>query len=52
MPRTCPRGGVYGGRGAWGTFIVTLAGERARLDIGGRHVVVALTRERLLRVAG
>jgi len=43
---------VYGGRGAWGTFIVTLAGERARLDIGGRHVAVALTRERLLRVAG
>jgi len=43
---------VYGGKGAWGTFMVTLAGRGARLDIGGRHLGVSLRRERLLRVAG
>ena len=43
---------VYGGKGAWGTFTVTLAGKRARLDVGDTHLGVSLTRERLLRVAG
>ena len=43
---------VYGGGGAWGTFTVTLAGERAKLDLGGRRLNVSLRRERLLRVAG
>lgn len=45
---------VFGGRGNWGVFGITLSGSRAQLNVGGRRVHFRLdaSSPRLLRVAG